>query len=206
MHWQKCESVYSGFMYDFGDVIFTTPDIFNPNAATSELYNSTFFALSNMSLISWNGYDKDLVDHSFGNLSIADTFYNVTSCCGKPTMSTPCKLKFDIVVILVVIICNALKEICMFLVVLKANNYPLITLGYAIASFLEHPDPTTKNICPVSKRDVLNNEFEASPLPKKWKKGTERMAEKEFYAVSARRWGFVNFVYVYQRSWVHVPT
>jgi hypothetical protein len=74
-------------------------------------------------------------------------------------MSTPCRVTFDIAVMSIVIIYNATRAICMFLVVLKANDYPLVTLGDAIASFLETPDPTTKHRCLLSKRDILNGEF-----------------------------------------------
>jgi len=128
-------------------------------------------------------------------LTIAETSYNVTSCCAKTTIYSPCKLVFDAQIIIIVIMCNAIKAFCMFLVVLKAKDYPLVTLGDAIASFLEHPDPTTKDMCLVSKREVLAKAFEEPRLPKKWKEGNESMAEKQFYAVSARRWALVNTWY-----------
>jgi len=82
----------------------------------------------------------------------------------------------------------------MLLVVLKADDYPLVTLGDAIASFLEYPDPTTKDMCLVSKQDVLARAFDRPGLPKKWKEGKESIAEKEFYAISARQWFLVTFL------------
>jgi hypothetical protein len=192
--WQDCESIYNGFLFDHGDVIFTAPDIYNqpvtpPIDTTAPLYDSTFMSLRNMSRLSWN-ISIDFTD--FGNLTIADKSYNVTSCCSRIIIEAPCKLTFDVSVMMIVIICNVVKTICMFLVVLKAEDYPLVTLGDAIASFLERPDPATKGMCLISKRNVLDKAFNIPQVPRKWKGGSESMAEKEYYAVSARRWGWVN--------------
>ena len=46
-------------------------------------------------------------------------------------------------------------------------------MGDAITPFLEHPDPTMKNMCLLSKREVLAKAFEESRLPKRWKEGSE---------------------------------
>jgi len=86
--------------------------------------------------------------------------------------------------------------LCMFLVILKAKDYQLVTLGDAIASFLETPDLMTNNQCLISKRDVLNGEFKKKPRDlKRWKCGRERFTDTQFYAVSARCWACVNFWY-----------
>ncbi len=149
-----------------------------------------------MSDISWNSSDLSVADPQCWELTIANTSYNVTSCCSKSTMSTPCRVTFDIAVMSIVIISNVTKAICMFLVVLKANDYPLDTLADAIASFLETHDPTRKHRCLLSKHDVLNEEFRKSPLRlKSWKEGSERLTDAQFYAVSARCRACVNFLY-----------
>ena len=196
-NWDICESIYSGFQHEHGDVIFTAPTPFNqyatlPLNSSSHIWDQTFVSLREMSILSWNLSSPD--DPRYGNLTFKDNSYNVTSCCAKTTTNSPCKLVFDAHIIVIVIICNAIKALCMFLVVLKADDYPLVTLGDAIASFLEHPDPTTKGMCLVSKQDVLAKAFE-NPLrfPKKWKECKESIAEKQFYAISTRRWALVTF-------------
>lgn len=201
MPWQACQAIYSGFVYDHGDVIFTAPDIFNQDFAnkfsqgfptatnsTSQIYDQRFLSLKNMDLLYWNTSNLDIAP--YGEMSIATVPFNLTSCCAKTTIYTPCKLIFDVQIIVIVIICNAIKAICMFLVVVKADDYPLVTLGDAIASFLEYPDPTTKDMCLISKREVLD----ALPIPRKWKAGKESVAEQQYYAVSARSWGWVNLL------------
>jgi hypothetical protein len=77
----------------------------------------------------------------------------------------------------------------MFLTALNAKQYPLVTLGDAIASFLEDPDPNTKNMCLISKKDI-EKAFNNPPPPRKWK----GVAEKGYYAVSPRRWINVNLL------------
>ncbi|KAE9378662.1 hypothetical protein N431DRAFT_459996 [Stipitochalara longipes BDJ] len=177
--WENCESIYSGFRHEDGDVIFTASALFNldftvPANTSSPIWDQTFLSLRNMSSLSWNFSDPNGM-LPYGNLTIADTSYNITSCCAKTTVYSPCKLIFDVQIIVIVIICNAIKAIC-----------------DALASFLEHPDPTTKDMCLISKREIIAKSFETQPKPKKWKEGRESMAEKEFYAVSARRWAWVN--------------
>ena len=181
-------------MHDYGDVICVTPGDANPKLVAAELYNETPLTLDQMSLVSWT--IPDVNNPQYGQLSMSSGSYNVTSCCAKPTMKTPCRLTFDIVIMSVVIICNATKSLCMFFVILKAKDYQLVTLGDAIASFLETPDLTTKNQCLISKRDVLNGEFKREPRDlKRWKCGSERFTDTQFYAVSARCWAWVNFWY-----------
>jgi hypothetical protein len=78
----------------------------------------------------------------------------------------------------------------MLLTVLNAKGYPLVTLGDAIASFFEDADPTTKNMCLVSKEDV-EKLWSKPPRSRKWK----GVIEQGYYAVSFRRWMNVNILY-----------
>ena len=54
-----------------------------------------------------------------------------------------------------VIVFNAVKLAIMIWVLLKDKNDYLVTLGDAIASFLEHPDATTKGMCMLGKEEML---------------------------------------------------
>jgi hypothetical protein len=65
-----------------------------------------------------------------------------------------CQLRFVPAICLVVILCNALKVICMFFASRTDRGEVLLTVGDAIASFLDRPDPHTAGQCLLSKDNV----------------------------------------------------
>lgn len=74
--------------------------------------------------------------------------------CLSERMDERCSLQFSMHIMVAVIICNAVKSICMFYTVCKSKEDPLVTVGDAVSSFLESPDKTTVGMCIVSKRDI----------------------------------------------------
>lgn len=68
-----------------------------------------------------------------------------------------CKLQFSVQIVIVVIFINTLKMILMLYVVFGLNEAPMMTIGDAIASFLNEEDPTTQGCCLVSKFDIKVN-------------------------------------------------
>jgi hypothetical protein len=48
----------------------------------------------------------------------------------------------------------------MFYIAFCIRDEPLITMGDAVASFLEKSDPTTKNMCLLSIRDVRTRGYQ----------------------------------------------
>ena len=76
--------------------------------------------------------------------------HQIEYCLSQPAQEY-CTLQFSLPIILIVIICNLGKMIGMISIVLKEKSEPLITLGDAISSFLNDPDPTTKNMCLADK-------------------------------------------------------
>lgn len=60
-----------------------------------------------------------------------------------------CELDFNVQFAILVIISNLAKVICMFLVVWRHDPSTLITLGDAIQSFINRPDPHTQGFCTV---------------------------------------------------------
>ncbi|KAF6232072.1 hypothetical protein HO173_009666 [Letharia columbiana] len=58
---------------------------------------------------------------------------------------------------IVVIICNLIKTVCMSIIAWKQDPEPLVTLGDAIASFLDRPDVTTEGNCIVGKTRFENS-------------------------------------------------
>lgn len=82
----------------------------------------------------------------------------VNFCLSQQTPER-CKLQFSLQIVIVVIIINTLKMILMLYVVFGLNETPLMTIGDAIASFLNKEDPTTKGCCLISKFDIKQNKL-----------------------------------------------
>lgn len=93
-----------------------------------------------------------------------------------------CMLQFSLPVMLIVIMCNLIKTAAMILVFLGERSRPLMTVGDAIASFLNEPDPTTKNMCLADKYLFAKEGWEATSST--WKLERHRW----FKAASIRRW------------------
>lgn len=76
--------------------------------------------------------------------------YPIDYCLSQPT-EPRCKLQLSLVIMIIVILCNLAKILCMSLTIWKPASMPLLTLGDVIASFLDQPDPNTANNCLASK-------------------------------------------------------
>ncbi|KAK0515276.1 hypothetical protein JMJ35_002655 [Cladonia borealis] len=72
-------------------------------------------------------------------------------CLSQPVEGY-CTLQFSLLIITIVIVCNLTKWACMMMLLLRQQAKPLVTLGDAVDSFLETPDPTTENMCLADKR------------------------------------------------------
>jgi hypothetical protein len=106
----------------------------------------------------------------------------VQYCLSQPVQED-CKLQFSVGIMMAVIVCNLVKAISMGFIAWKQDPEPLVTLGDAIKSFLNQPDPTTEGNCVVQK-----SRFERSKvwgrLPSRWRAEPFRW----FRAASIRRW------------------
>lgn len=69
--------------------------------------------------------------------------------CLSERVPEQCELDFNVQFAILVIISNLAKVICMFLVVWRHDESTLITIGDAIQSFMNRPDPHTKGFCTV---------------------------------------------------------
>ncbi|MCJ1471140.1 hypothetical protein MMC07_009788 [Pseudocyphellaria aurata] len=103
-----------------------------------------------------------------------------------------CKLQFSLQIVIVVIVINTLKLVLMVYVVFGLKETPLMTVGDAVASFLNKQDPTTRGCCLVSKFDIKVNKLRwqyrdgesNAPVAKEWLPTKVRWAR----AVSRTRW------------------
>ena len=73
-------------------------------------------------------------------------------CLAQPTQPS-CTVELFPALLYTVIACNVIKAICFTCLIFLRFN-PIITIGDAIASFLENPDPTTAGLGAMSARDV----------------------------------------------------
>lgn len=75
--------------------------------------------------------------------------------CLSKKMEESCQLSFSLPIAMAVLICNAIKVACMFLTARQERPEMLFTVGDAMASFLECPDPYTTGRCMMSKDNVV---------------------------------------------------
>ncbi|KAK0653277.1 hypothetical protein DIS24_g6270 [Lasiodiplodia hormozganensis] len=67
--------------------------------------------------------------------------------CQSEKVEQKCRLNFNLPVLGIVIVFNAVKLACMTFVAYRMHDRPMITLGDAVSSFLRLPDATTKGMC-----------------------------------------------------------
>lgn len=99
------------------------------------------FQLSNDSWKIHNGY---IIDH-----------------CLASTVKETCKLKIHLTIVGFVVICTIVKLVAMIFTLTTLEDDQFITIGDAIASFLETPDPNTKGGCLAMKIDLQRSFFRA---------------------------------------------
>ena len=84
----------------------------------------------------------------------------------------PCQIDISPPIIIVVIICNAIKIVCFISSLrLGGSMYPIMTNGDTIQSFLLQPDRSLQNRCLASRADVglWKEVWFTSPLPIQWR-------------------------------------
>ncbi|GAB7354941.1 hypothetical protein MBLNU459_g5560t1 [Dothideomycetes sp. NU459] len=79
---------------------------------------------------------------------------NAVEYCMSRVFPQHCQLQFSVPILMVVIVCNALKAIAMFWSLRQYRERPLVTVGDAIASFMNEPDGTSRYCGLISAREV----------------------------------------------------
>ncbi|KAJ3466644.1 hypothetical protein MRS44_004208 [Fusarium solani] len=82
--------------------------------------------------------------------------------CHSEIVEENCALNANQPIVIVIIICNSIKLIIITTMVFWVKGWPIITLGDAIQSFLNDPDPTTEGLCLLSK-DALTDKSPSWP-------------------------------------------
>lgn len=132
-----------------------------PDNVPIEVYNPFMHALRNPPY-SWTCTQTgpDRCDPPTQNWTVLGS--PIEYCLSKRTEPT-CKFQVSLVIMVIVILCNFVKTLCMSLIVWKPSSkpssMPLLNLGDAIATFLDQPDPNTANDCLASKYSFRGASF-----------------------------------------------
>ena len=103
-----------------------------------------------------NAVLADIDNWDYNTLSVGGSVVpnNPIEYCLSQTVPEHCQLQFSIKIMIVVIVANFLKLFCMLYTVWSHKIPTLVTVGDAISSFLQDPDPTTVDRCTLSKKCV----------------------------------------------------
>ncbi|KAI0172693.1 hypothetical protein GGR52DRAFT_580403 [Hypoxylon sp. FL1284] len=120
---------------------------------------------------------------------------SVKYCLAEP-LDSICHVALSPALLLGVTICTIVKTctaIVMTIALVRRKETPLVTLGDAIASFVEHPDPSTIGLCTFGQNDVRKllkgrpSPFTSS-YPTPWKPLQERRDRRRSATVPVALW------------------
>lgn len=191
---QCVEAYATNFVSQYGNVILISS---NPNTSNSSIISCSFIGHQHEIPYSWvcgDGWSAD--PHIHGQQQQVCTLTNATQglstwtvdrssidYCLVHKVSEACELNLSRTIMFVVIGMNIAKVCIMILTVWKLQEPTLVTIGDAVASFLERPDTTTKGMCLAKKTDFIRESWNLRP-PKVWS------PKKYFWfrAASVNRW------------------
>jgi hypothetical protein len=101
--------------------------------------------------------------------------------CLAEAFTSDCSVRVNTTILVVVVICNLMKILALLTTVFAARFEPMVTLGDAISSFLQRPDPLTIASGTLSKADV-------SRAAKGGFRGCEGWVSSQ-YQQKTQRWG-----------------
>lgn len=129
--------------------------------------------------------------------SLADERPIMFDYCLSERVDEKCQLYFNPPICLVVILCNVVKVICMFLTIHGNKKRILLTIGDAISSFLSRPDITTQGECLLSASEI--NSRHSSKIFFSQKNDTALLPKRKRWAqaVSSIYWMAMIALYVY---------
>jgi len=109
--------------------------------------------------------------------------------CLSQQVQDQCRLQFAVPIMVVVLICNFVKLIAMTVTLWKCREPTLVTLGDALDTLLQRPDPHTVGMCIAKKKDFEDGAWPVSEA-RRW----NPKKHFRFDAVGLRRWILTNGV------------
>ncbi|EME79722.1 uncharacterized protein MYCFIDRAFT_115582, partial [Pseudocercospora fijiensis CIRAD86] len=85
--------------------------------------------------------------------------------CLSQITPSHCELQFSVQILVAVIVMNVLKSVAMFVTLYQQKDATLVTVGDAVASYLDQPDDLTKGRCLMSRKDIKS--WKLNPNEKK---------------------------------------
>ena len=150
---KKCREAYRPeLLSDRSDFLAVSP--VNSTVTSLLYYQSRYYTHANNSWTCPHVSDltcgnSNCLDSMCGN-STEDYFqlfsFPIDHCLSR-RQTEKCQLQFSLPIMIIVIICNLTKAVCMLFTIRHRLATPLLTLGDAVASFLKRPDIYTKNNC-----------------------------------------------------------
>ena len=109
--------------------------------------------------------------------------------CQAKVMPEKCTVQFSLTIMLVVIICNFVKVVSMSILIWRHSTQPLLTLGDAVSSFLQHPDFATEGSSAVG-RSWFQDSHDWTRFPSNCKGRRNWIGRQVFWfnAASISRW------------------
>ncbi|KAF2709364.1 hypothetical protein K504DRAFT_353366, partial [Pleomassaria siparia CBS 279.74] len=114
------------------------------------------------------------------------------SYCLSERAPERCKVQSSLHLAIVVIVLNLVKAFVMFILATQTKETPFMTVGDAIASYIEEPDYETRDMCLASRAELKKQQAF-------WIKGSrpfEPKRERLFASASTTRWAFCVVIYV----------
>jgi hypothetical protein len=145
---------------------------------------------------------SDIVYHTAWTGATPDPLTDVPweiEYCLSQSEDERCKVQFSIDIMVVVVVCNLIKVICMVLTLLDGSS-TLVTIGDAIDNFLSEEDATTRGMCLATTDDlykrrcdgvVFESVWKHGPVPQLFRAGTRRW----FRSAHISRWVLCNALY-----------
>ncbi|OAL46160.1 hypothetical protein IQ07DRAFT_198771 [Pyrenochaeta sp. DS3sAY3a] len=93
-----------------------------------------------------------LENSGFGDLNLTGPY----SYCISEIKQPRCEVQFSLLIMAIVIISNCIKLFLIIFILTRLNEETLVTIGDAIQSFLQSPDPTTKDCCLLSRYNIVD--------------------------------------------------
>ncbi|KAL9045807.1 MAG: hypothetical protein Q9214_001214 [Letrouitia sp. 1 TL-2023] len=87
---------------------------------------------------------------AFSNSFERNKHVQVDYCLSQPAEEM-CQLQFSLSIMIIVIVCNFIKLVCMSVMQHQHRSPSLVTLGDALSSFLDDPDSSTQKSCLASR-------------------------------------------------------
>lgn len=131
----ECVGIYESSVFHsaWGDVLFVTP-------------------------VNHTNRVRGLYDFTPGDEFLFPSFYHnakqEAEYCLAQRTEEHCEVRIYLTLLWVVIACNALKAACFITTILAPDFTPLATVGDAIASFMDNPEPLASERGPISAADV----------------------------------------------------